>query len=244
MHKNVVDFIICPFYNVFINIGNKLPIYRFIMTTKVSKRQLERYPKYLIYLKQLENEGVGRVSSKVIASVFDCSEEQVRKDFQAISKVKGKPRNGRSVKEMIETIEEFLGYSSNKDAIIIGVGRLGGALLNYDGFKNYGLNIIAGFDKDQSKAGYEINGKKIYHMDDLERIIQETNVKIAIITSGKDSAQEVTNKLVKYGIKGIWNFARKRIDVPEDVAVETVDLPASLAILTYKLASKGEGKDE
>ena len=208
------------------------------MKNKVTKRQLERYPKYLIYLKQLNSEGVEKVSSRIIAEAFDCSEEQVRKDFQAISEEKGTPRSGRSVKTLIDTIEDFLDYKTDKDAVIVGVGRLGSALLHYDGFKNYGLNIIAGFDKDVRKIGEEINGKKIYHIDDCETIIKDLGVKIAILTSGKDSAQEVADKLVASGIKAIWNFARKRLEVDDSVVVENVDLPASLSVLSYKMAQK------
>ena len=110
--------------------------------------------------------------------------------------------------------------------------------VNYDGFKNYGLNIIAGFDKDYKKIGEEINGKKIYHIDDVEEVIKQLGVKIAILTSGKDTAQEVADRLVAAGIKAIWNFARKRLEVDDSVVVENVDLPASLSVLSYKMAQK------
>ena len=213
-----------------------------IMKSKVTKRQLERYPKYLIYLKQLNSEGIEKVSSRLIAEVFDCSEEQVRKDLQAISEEKGTPRSGREVKKMIDTIEDFLDYKTEKDAIIVGVGRLGSALLYYGGFKNYGLNIVAGFDKNEEIVGTEINGKKIYHIKELKKVIKELNVKIAILTSGKDSAQEVADELVSAGIKAIWNFARRRLDVDENVVVENVDLPASLSFLSYKMSQKENKK--
>ena len=208
----------------------------------ISKRQLERYPKYLVYLRKLQEESIDHISSRALAEVFECSEEQVRKDFQAISKDKGKPKSGRSVQSMVNDLEDFLDYHNNKDAVIVGVGKLATAILNYDGFSKYGLSILAGFDIE--KSGYEINGKKIYHIDQMEKIIKKLNVKIAIITTTKQAAQPTADRLMKCGIKAIWNFAPTRLEVNDDVAVEDVDLAASLAVLSHKLRQKENAKNE
>lgn len=202
---------------------------------KVSKKQFDRYPKYLAYLKILQAEGVDRVSSPVMSVVFNCSQDQIRKDFQAISPESGKPKIGRRVDEMINSIEEFLGYNNNKDAVIIGVGRLGTAFLNYDGFEKRGLNIVAGFDINDEIANKEINGRKIYHIDEIGKVIPELRIRIAVLTTPADQAQEMADKLVEAGIKGIWNFTGVHLLTPEDVYVESVELAASLALLSHKL---------
>lgn len=202
---------------------------------KISKRQLERLPLYLKYLYSLDDTEIDNVSAPMIASALGLSTEQVRKDIQLVSSSNGKPKQGRNVKELIEDLVSFLGYNEHDDAVVIGVGHLGQAFMNYKGFEKFGLNIVAGFDVDSKLIGTSINNKKIYDLYQLDSIIHELGVKIAILTVPSEVAQVVTNRLVNAGIKAIWNFVPTHLDVSEDIVVENVNLASSLAILSHKL---------
>ena len=155
--------------------------------------------------------------------------------MQIVSNKPGKPKIGRSIDELITDIEEFLGYNEESDAIIIGTGKLGNALLNYSGFPAQGINIVAGFDNDPQKIGKKVNGKMIYDIRNIDFILPKINAKIAIITTPASVAAEVANILVEAGIKAIWNFVPVHLNVNDDVIVENVDLAASLAFLSYKM---------
>ena len=206
----------------------------------VSIRQLHRYPEYLKILYGLLEQKETIVTSPTLARLMDYSEEQVRKDLQLVSKDFGKPRVGRNIESLINDIETFLGFNTITDSILIGVGNLGSALLKFDGFKKYGLNIVAGFDRNIAKVGNNINGKTIYPLDKLETMIPKLGISIAIVVVAEDAAQEIVDRLVNCGIKAIWNFAPVQLDVKGDVIVENMDLASSLAILTHKLKKKIE----
>ena len=208
----------------------------------VTENQLDRYPRYLSYLKKLRDDGVRTISSPALASVFHCSEDQIRKDFQAISASKGKPKTGRDVQDMIDSIESFLGYHNTKDAVIIGVGHLGTAFLNYQGFEKYGIHIIAGFDNNPALIGQKICGKMIFSTQKMENLIPRLNVRIGVISLPASETQAVVDTLVRCGIRAIWNFAPVHLEVPEGIIVETLDLAASLSILSQKLAKMDEAE--
>ena len=203
-----------------------------------SKNQLRRFPIYLSYLRERQAEGMTLISSPQIASSLDLSEEQVRKDLNLVSSRSGKPKIGRDIKLLIFDIEEFLGYRDSRKAILVGAGHLGRALLAHDGFRSYGLDIICAFDNDINKTDCIFNGKHIYSLRELEKITQASNVHIGIITVPQKYAQDVCNKLVSVGIKGIWNFTSAVLEVPEDVIVQNENMASSLAILSNKLKEK------
>ena len=208
------------------------------VTRLVSTKQLERFPIYLNHLLALKKEGKINTSAPQIAAVLGFSEEQVRKDLQVVTKSSGKPKADRVIDELIHDINEFLGYGDTTGAVVVGCGHLGEAFMKYEGFLEYGLEILAGFDVASKKIGKIINGKKIYSMNNLEKIIMQLNVQIAIITVPSEEAQGVVDRLVNCGIKGIWNFANVHISVPDDVVIETVNLASSLAVLSHKLTDK------
>ena len=208
------------------------------VTRLVSTKQLERFPIYLNHLLALKKEGKINTSAPQIAAVLGFSEEQVRKDLQVVTKSSGKPKAGRVIDELIHDINEFLGYGDTTGAVVVGCGHLGEAFMKYEGFLEYGLEILAGFDVASKKIGKIINGKKIYSMNNLEKIIMQLNVQIAIITVPSDEAQGVVDRLVNCGIKGIWNVANVHISAPDDVVIETVNLASSLAVLSHKLTDK------
>lgn len=202
---------------------------------KYSKNQLQRYPIYLKYFKEALSSGLETISSPKIAKELGYSEEQIRKDLQAISDEAGRPKKGREIRKLIDTLETFLGYRDSTSAVLIGTGHLGGALLRYPSFSEMGFAISAGFDVDPSKIGKSIADKHIYSMDDFERVLECFKSKIAIICVPAEVAQEVVDKAVSNGIQGIWNFAPTHISVKEGVVIENVNLASSLAVLSHRL---------
>lgn len=210
------------------------------MLDTVSVKQLQRFPVYLKYLISMREAGVTTITGPLIARALKFSEEQVKKDLQVVTTTKGKPNQGRDIHLLIQDIETFLGYHNNRDAILIGVGHLGEAFMNYQGFEDFGLNILAGFDIDEKKINQEINGKRIFPMSKLENLVQRLRVRIAILTTPAAVSQEVAKSLEKAGIQAIWNFSPINLDVSENVVVENVNLASSLAVLSHKLQMKFE----
>ena len=141
---------------------------------------------------------------------------QVRKDLAAVCKSSGIPKKGFIVHDLIEGISDFLGYGSGNEAILVGAGNLGMALMSYRGFDNYGINIVAAFDTRPEL----IDNKKVFHISKLPEMCRKLNVKIGIITVPEDSAQQVCDMLVESGILGIWNFAPTHIKAPEEILVQ------------------------
>ena len=203
-----------------------------------SKNQLQRYPIYLKYFKQLAELGVEDISSPKIAKELGYSEEQIRKDLQAVSSEAGRPKKGRNIHQLIDTLESFLGYRDSTSAVLIGTGHLGGALLNYPNFEEMGLTIVAGFDVDPNKVGLHVGGKEIFPLDQLPDLLPRFNAHIAIITVPAQAAQSVVDLAVKSGALAFWNFAPTHINVPEGIVVETVNLASSLAVLSHRLNSE------
>lgn len=207
----------------------------------ISERQLERFPIYLKYLLTLSNDNEN-ISAPMISRALGFSEEQVRKDLQVVTSKEGKPNRGRNKDELISDIQKFLGYQNIDNAVIIGVGHLGKAFINYSGFKAFGLKIVAGFDIDKNIVGTKINNIEIYDLNDIEKTLPLLNVKIAILTVPGEVAQEITNRITEIGIKAIWNFVPTHIDVSENVVIENVNLASSLAVLSHKLNLKEKGE--
>lgn len=200
---------------------------------RISLAIFKRLPLYLRILNDKKKDNVENISSTVLAKELNFTSIQVRKDLAKISDCEGKAGIGFNVNELINNIEELLGLNNNNDAIIIGAGSLGQALLYYNNFGK-DINMLMAFDKDINKC----DNKKIFHIDKLENLVKRLNIRIAILAIPKDSAQDVCDKLVSLGIKGIWNFAPIILKVPENVVVKNEDLLTSLLILLKKLDEK------
>lgn len=205
---------------------------------KTSGATLRRMPGYLMYLKNKLGEGVRFISSTVMAEDLKQNPVQIRKDLALVSVRPGKPKMGFVITELINDIEDFLGYNETNDAVLVGAGQLGRTLLSYIGFERYGLKIVAGFDVRKEVVGNTICGKQVFHFDRFSDLTSRLNVKIGIITVPGDSAQEVCDEMIRSGIKAIWNFAPIHINVPEGIIVKNEDLGASLALLSKELSEK------
>lgn len=199
----------------------------------VSKACLERLPCYLRLLKEKRESKIEVISSTSIASELSLNSVQVRKDLALISKSDGKPGRGFNVSMLISDLENFLGLNNVTDAVIVGAGKLGMALLGYKGFEK-NIDILMAFDSDKSKC----DNKKIFYIDKMEDLIKRLNIHIGIIAVPKDEAQNVCDTLVKAGVKAIWNFAPTNLIVPSKVIIKNEDLSASLLILLKSLNKK------
>lgn len=201
----------------------------------ISVATLERLPQYLRILRDKREENVINISSTTIANELKLNSVQVRKDLALISKNDGKPKIGFEVDQLIKDIEIFLELNNTKHVIIVGAGRLGQALMDYKQFDN-DISIIMAFDKDKTKC----DNQKIFHIDEMENLIGKMNIHVGIITVPKQEAQNVCDKMVKCGIKAIWNFAPTNLNVPHNIKVKNEDLSASLLILLKGLNKQNE----
>ena len=203
-----------------------------------SKNTLNRLPFYMEYLKSIKNEGEMYISSTSIAKKLKLNDVQVRKDLALVSSSGGKPKVGYEIDELILDIETFLGFKNNNKAVLICVGSLGRALLNYTGFDNYGLSIVKAFDVSLQKIGKRVNGIEILSLDDISKFCKDNNIHIVIITVPHEQAQEVCDVLVSSGVKAIWNFAPTKLSVPEDILIQNENMASSLAVLSRHLNLK------
>ena len=203
---------------------------------EISKSVLKRLPGYLSYLKSIPEGEAMYISATALANALGMGEVQVRKDLAMVSDG-GRPKVGYLRTRLIEDISQFLGYDNTTDAILVGAGKLGQALMGYKGFDAYGLNILAAFDVAPSAEATE-EGKLIYPMDRLESYCRENSVLMGIITVPAPYAQQVCDKLIACGIKAIWNFAPTHLDVPAHILVQNENMATSLAVLSMHLQAQ------
>jgi len=197
---------------------------------------IRRLPSYLNIIKLAAERGEANISGTNIADELQLEAIQVRKDL-ALTGAVGTPKRGYSVKELIFSIERFLGWNIQTTAVLIGAGCLGAALLGYEGFGKHGLTISLALDNAKEKVGSMIHGVPICHIDDAEKLIIQENIKVAILAVPSEKAQSISDVLVRAGIKGIWNFTNTKITTPDDVCVWKEDLSSGYAMLSYMMSS-------
>ena len=203
---------------------------------KISKSVLKRLPGYLTYLKSMPENCPTHISATALANALGMGEVQVRKDLATVSDG-GRPKIGYLREALIDDIEQFLGYDNTTDAVMIGAGKLGQALMGYRGFEDYGLNILAAFDKEPAVDKTD-EGKPVYHIDKLEHFCRSHKVLMGIITVPAAAAQEACDQLIQCGIKAVWNFAPTHLEVPENILVQNENMATSLAVLSMHLQAQ------
>ncbi len=199
----------------------------------VPKATLGRLPQYLEYLRGLPD-SYSTISATAIAKGLSLGEVQVRKDLAAVSGA-GKPKIGYVRDKLIGDLERHLGYERLTNAVLVGAGKLGRALLDYDGFEAFGVKIVAGFDCNEQVIRMGNSSKSIFPIKTLKTYCAENDVKLGIITVGQGSAQSVCDRLVESGIAAIWNFAPCALKVPSGVLLKQENLALSLAYLNNQL---------
>jgi len=210
----------------------------------ISKTLLRRLPLYLSHLKSLP-ENTANISATALARALGLGDVLVRKDLAKVSSG-GRRKTGYLRENLIRDIEDYLDVNSTTATVIVGAGKLGRALLDYSGFENSGLELLAAFDI-RPEAQKTQGGKPIYPMENLEDFCRDNGVRIGIITVPAEFAQSICDRLVASGIRGIWNFAPVQLDVPEGITVQSENLAVSLTALRMQLKNqerKNAGKAE
>lgn len=201
----------------------------------VSKATLGRILRYLNFLRGLSPEQVRYISATTISKELKLGEVQVRKDLAMVSGA-GKPRLGYETQVLIKQLEECLGHNELTLAVLVGAGKLGKALLQYDGFERFGIRITAAFDLNDEIINLD-SKMDILPMESFDDFCKEHNVSLGVITVSESSAQKVCDRMIENGIKAIWNFAPCKLSVPDSVLLENENLALSLAHLRNRLSS-------
>ncbi len=206
------------------------------MAKKDSKRLrrvvLERLMRYYRWLSEPKRKPLRTVTSAQIAEALDIDPTQVRKDFGAIGLL-GMGRVGFEVCEVCRGIRYVLGFDQTYEAVLIGAGHLGSALVAYEAFENYGLDIVAVFDNDPKKTGSTVAGRTVKSMRSLKPFIRKHDIRLAILTTPAAVSQQLTDRLVSAGVKAIWNFTPTRVTVPPDVLVRNEHISLGLSQIAY-----------
>ena len=194
---------------------------------------LKRLPLYLRLLRKMKEEGDKYASGTVVAKELGLDPIVVRKDL-AITGAVGRPRLGFPMDEIIEAIEEFLGWSNTTDAFLVGVGSLGHALLGYQGFEQHGLRITAAFDSNPEIIGKTVHGKTVHDIVAMPEMAKQMHVRIGVLTVTASVAQDVADAMIEGGIRAIWNFTPTSLNVPDHVILQREELASSLAVLSHR----------
>lgn len=208
----------------------------------LTPNQMKRYPLYLNYLLSLNYNSETVISNRMISEALGINIEVVKKDIALITDEKGCPRVGRRVSTLVTDLKEILGHNASISAVLVGVGSLGKALLNYDGFKKIGLDIKAAFDVVPMLFEIDINGIVVYPIEQLGKYCRENNIRVGVITTNMESAQGVATSLIDAGVEGIWNFAPVHLKVKKGVVLENMHIENGFSNLYYNLyrSKKGE----
>ena len=203
-------------------------------TRLASLPTIKRLPSYLHLVENAQAEGKEYISGTVIAEELELEPIQVRKDL-AVTGVVGKPRLGFPVDQLIQAIHTFLNWDRDHNAILVGAGNLGTALLGYREFRRRGMNLVGAFDLDKKKIGKDLNGTPVYPLGQIHDIVEKSAVRMAILTVPSSHAQAVADLLVKAGITAIWNFTNVKLKLPPGVVVQKEDLSSGYAVLSVKM---------
>lgn len=198
----------------------------------ISMAVIRRLPKYHRYLGDLLDRDIQRISSKELSDIIGFTASQIRQDLNNFGGF-GQQGYGYNVEALYNEIGKILGLDRTYKAILVGAGNLGQAIANYSGFRKAGFEIKALFDANPRMIGLKIREFEILDSEKIEEFIKENEIDIAILCIPKNGAQELVNRIVEAGVKGVWNFAPLDLEVPSDVIVENVNLTESLFTLSY-----------
>ena len=221
------------FYNLFI----------MSQSNQISKAVISRLPRYYRYLRELIEAGTERISSEELSRLMKATASQIRQDLNTFGEF-GQQGYGYEVDRLYKEINKILGLDREYKTVVVGCGNLGQAITNYTYYYKIGFNIIGLFDANPKIVGNVINDVEVMDSADLEEYVRREKIDIGIICVNRENAQKVADELVAGGVKGIWNFAPIDLNIPENVALESVHLSDSLHALSFMIKSMSEeGRD-
>ncbi|MBP1039822.1 redox-sensing transcriptional repressor Rex [Vagococcus sp. BWB3-3] len=200
----------------------------------IPKATAKRLPLYYRYLKVLLDSGKTKVSSTELSEAVKVDSATIRRDFSYFGEL-GKRGYGYDVQSLLDFFAKTLSEDRLTNVVLVGVGNLGNALLNYGFHQNNNIRISAAFDVKEELVGRIVDGIPVYPMSDMEEQIKQQQIEIAIMAIPANAAQDTANLLIKAGIKGIMNFTPVRLSTPNDVQVQSIDLTNELQTLIYFL---------
>lgn len=200
---------------------------------KFPRPTVRRLSLYLRELESLLEQDRPTISSKQLGNMLGLTDAQVRKDLAYFGQL-GHPGIGYRVEELVSELKKILGTDHHWNTLIVGAGNIGRALFHYARFERKGFNIVAIFDSDPNVVGMDVAGHKVRPMKDLATLVKEREIKLAIIAVPAEFAQKVADQLIEAGVTGILNFAPVRLDVRDQVSIESVDLSVALEQLAFQ----------
>lgn len=204
------------------------------MFRKISPAVIKRLPRYYRYLSDLLEAKISRISSKELSIKMNVTASQIRQDLNCFGGF-GQQGYGYNVENLFEEIGKILGVDQNYSYVIIGAGNMGRAIANYVNFGKRGFNMLAIFDVDSKIIGTTIGGGKVMHLDSLEEFLKDKKVDIGMLCVPYDKTREIAERVVKAGVKGVWNFSPMDLNLSCDTVIENVHLSDSLMVLGYKM---------
>lgn len=208
---------------------------------RISDSTVRRLSVYLRLLRELTEEGREIVSSRELAERSGTTSAQVRKDLSLFGSF-GKRGRGYTVAELEASLRRILGLGRRWQVGLVGVGKIGSALLGYEDLTRRGFDIVAAFDNDPDKVGTTVFGVVVTSMEELEPIVRERDVEMAIVATPPEAAQGVTDRLVEAGVSGLLNFAPVKLDAPDGMAVRSMDVALEMEGLSFALSFDGDAE--
>ena len=199
---------------------------------RVSLQTVERLSIYRKVLEELDHDGVENIHSHELAELVGVTPAQLRRDLASFGTF-GNISRGYNVYQMGRTISRIMGTDETQAVALFGVGDLGRALLSYRGFEERGFHIAVAFDVDNEKVGRVYAGRRCYHVDDLETVVREFDVHMAILVSRPEGLQTLVDRVCAAGVHAILNFVPKRVSVPAGCFVEETDISSKLELLSF-----------
>ena len=206
---------------------------------RVSNAIIRRLPRYRRYLGYLQTKGIKKISSGELSELIGYTASQIRQDLNTFGEF-GQQGYGYEVDNLYKEINRILGLDREYRTVVIGVGNLGQAITNYTYYYKIGFNIMGLFDANPKIIGNVINDVEVMDVANLEEYVRKEKIDIGVICVNRENAQVVADDLVKGGVKGIWNFAPIDLEVPDNIALESVHLSDSLHALSFMIKSKAE----
>ena len=207
--------------------------------TEVPEVVVTRLPQYVRILTLLLEEGIQVVSSQQLGEKLQVTPAQIRKDLSYFGRF-GKQGRGYSVRHLLDRLRDILGLNSYWNVAVVGVGRLGRAILSYPGFTPDGFNLVAAFDADTEVVGEQVGELTVLSIDNMEDEVRGKNISIGIVAVPAMYAQGVIDRLVECGVRAILNYAPTAPQVQEGIRIRNIDPVLALQSMTYYLVAVAE----